>query len=125
MKIMNDNRQEWIDGLKALTEFLDSHPAAPLPYLGTMNAFVETKEEMAEAARGIGGKIAKDSLDNFYYLRKEFGPIGYHVNIEREKICKKVVIGTRTIPATPERTIPASPEIVEEITEWQCGEILS
>lgn len=44
------------------------------------------------------------------------------VSASREVVCKKVLAGTKTIPAKEEEIIPAQPEHEEEIYKWECPE---
>lgn len=41
---------------------------------------------------------------------------------KKENVCERVVVGTRTVAAEPEKIIPAKPEREEEIVEWKCPE---
>ncbi len=119
-----ERRSRILAGLREFIAFMESHPGAPLPCLSPLNAFVDTKEELAAAARAIGGHIQKQPYDGWYTLRKDFGAIRYDVNIEREKVCERVEVGTRTIAAQPERVLPATEETIEPVYDWKCTEIL-
>lgn len=45
-----------------------------------------------------------------------------HVSIDRDQVCKRIVVGTKIVPATEEEIIPAQPEHEEEIVKWECPE---
>ena len=114
-------RAEVINGLRALADFLESHPAVPYPVCTRLNAFVATRDELAAVARH-GAPWAKQSNEQYFWLSRVFAgdprypDLQLDINIDREQVCRKVVKGTKTIPAQPERTI--------EDVEWICDEAL-
>lgn len=118
---MSDNkRQDFIDNLRALLDFLEHNESVPVPSWQQFNVFCD-KSEVQQAARAC--KWEKHFSGNYAVLRRSFGSIEYDLDIEREQICKKVVTGTRIVPAT--EAIPAKPEHSEDVTEWVCeGSIL-
>jgi hypothetical protein len=107
-------RSELIQGLRDLATFLESYPEIPTPSFG-VDAWVNSKEELTNASR-LGGKWEKRYTGNYFCLGKRFGPILFEINTERDKVCRRVVVGTETIPAQPERTV--------EKVEWICDEPL-
>ena len=117
---MSDERKELIDGLRAFCDFLESNPNAPTPHTVTRaDVFLHTKEEFAAAAKAIGGKLEKKEYSEVFSLRKEFGPVQYDINVDRQVICESVVIGKRIIPA-----VEAQPAREEDEVEWVCGTVL-
>lgn len=87
--------------------------------MGTVYLFCEGNEDFAKNARLLGS-FTKESGSGYLNLFRNFGPIRFEVTIPHAKICKRVVVGTRVIPAEPERVIPAKPEHIEELYEWHC-----
>jgi hypothetical protein len=117
---MSIERQSLINGLREFATFLENTPDAPTPLVDTrFDVFLTSKEELVNAQKAIGGKFEKRAITDYFWLRKEFGPISYDLNVARSTICDKVVVGTRVVPE-----IPAVPEHVEEVIEWKCGEVL-
>lgn len=115
-QIEQRERAAYVSGLRQLATFIEAHPSLPLPYAGSHNAFVETKAELAALAR-VGVKWQKTANDDFFTLRFAFdGHHSYEANVERAKVCRKVVIGTRIEPAQPEREV--------EEYHWVCDEPL-
>lgn len=108
-------REQTLQGLRELVAFLAEHPTVPLPAcLHMINAFVDTREELAVVARAASWQKGWDKED-WFVLRREFaGDVALEVNIERERVCRKVVTGTQILPAQPERTV--------ETYEWACDE---
>lgn len=110
-------RRQYVQGLRDLAAFIETFPDVPLPYAGAHNAFVDDKSQLAAIARACGGRWAKNATDDFFFIRRAFaGGHAYEVNVSRERVCRKVVTGTRIQPAVPERE-------VEEF-RWVCDEPL-
>jgi len=108
-------REEFINGLREVARFLERHPEMPTPTCPlTVNVFVDTKEELAALARF--GPWQKKGDDNYFYFTRDIGALSYDVNINRKKICHRVVVGTEVVPAQPEK-------IVEKV-QWVCVEPL-
>lgn len=85
-----------------------------------------SEESFKRNARALG--TFDKSWNDYVNATRKFGEkIHFQVTAEREVVCKKIVTGTRIIPAQeeriiPEEVIPASPEREEEIFEYQCPE---
>ena len=121
---MNE-REALIDGLRGLAAFLETHPDVPRPSSTCgFYVFCANKEEMAQAAKSVGGRLEKSATTNYFMLRKDFGPLRLEIAVEREQICERVVVGTKVVPAKPECVLPATPETVEEVIEWRCSSVL-
>jgi hypothetical protein len=80
---MSTDRTKFIQGLRDLADYLDSHPAAPVPPFGACISIAvigETDEaERAQVdafAEVMGGKITRDG-DGYYYATRSFGPVAY------------------------------------------------
>ena len=106
-----------IQGLRDLADFLDAHPNVPVPGSEqTLNVFVDDRATLAAIARE--GRWEKHYYTNWFTLVAAFGPITLHINLDREQVCRKVVTGSRVVPARA-----AEPEHVEEVTEWICEDL--
>lgn len=117
---MDEKRKALIDGLREVAAFLENNERAPTPLPPQLNAFLYSKEDFTMAAKAIGGKLdKKNDYGQLMVLRKEFGPISYDLNCDRELICERVVTGKRIVP-----TVEAIPEHEEEVVEWKCGTVL-
>ena len=125
---MTDDRQEKIDATRAMLEFLEVNPEVPLPYeLRWGEPWViylhGDAAEMASLIRIIGGKWKRQaSGDNFNMVRKFPAGFVLRLNADRGRVCKRVKVSTKVIPA---HTIPAQPEThvperAEEIYDWEC-----
>jgi len=109
----------FIEGLRNMANFLESNPDLPVPYgMEFFSVWVHTKDEIAELVRGKG-KWDKQAAESYMYFRKTFGPINYDINISRDQVCERVVVGQTVIPARP-----ATPEQVIDKIEWKCTPVL-
>ena len=106
-------RTAFIQALRDCANFYKQRPGIQAPAYVELNVFLNTKEEIAAHARlAAWEKVYKDS---FFLLRRRFGDrFCLEMNIQRDEVCRKVVTGTRVVPATEERTV--------EIVEWVCDE---
>lgn len=84
----------------------------------------EQKAKAAQIVRALGGKWDKVDHGGDMTFRQQRGPVRLDVQVKREAVCERVVVGTetRTVPAVeaqPERT-----ETVEKV-EWRCQPLLA
>lgn len=108
-----ERRAAFIQALRDCADFLESHPAVIAPRYNTMNVFVNTREEVAAQAKAASWEKVYNG--DWFYLSRAFGEdLRLDITVEREVMCRKVVTGTRVVPARPEQT-------VEEF-EWRCDE---
>jgi hypothetical protein len=119
-------QQKFAQNLLNLATWYASHPDAPCQDHGvsfTIGQFSASPEQMK--AIGAGEKKYDDQF--FRYIVKGDGFCLEFIEY-RANVCKKVVVGTKVVPAM---TLPAQParfvpEHEEEITEWECpGSMLS
>jgi hypothetical protein len=104
-------------GLRAMADFLDAHPTVQCPIYHTVNVFVRDKARLATIART--GDWAKVAAHDWFSLRREFGhDLALEMNVEREQVCRRVVVGSHIEPA---HMVPE--QIVEDV-EWVCEESL-
>ena len=110
-------RAVYVRGLRALADFVEAQTTLPVPCPTSLNTFVSSKAELVAVVRTTGIRWTKDANGDYFYIRVLFeGGHYYDVNVARNQVCRKVVTGTRVVPATPER-------VVEEF-EWVCDEPL-
>jgi len=79
-------RQALISGLRELAEFLDSHPAVPVPRYGTeiYLSAASTDDggcaQVAQFARQLGIPVPEGiSYSGHYEAVRSFGPVGYRM----------------------------------------------
>ena len=111
-----DTRTAAIAGLRQLAYFLEHNPAIPMPsnrLLARVN-----REQLALLARNGGWR--KEYMGDFFSLVKEFpGGLELDLYTDRVEVCRKIVTGTRVVPAQP-----ATPERTEDVEEWVCKDSL-
>lgn len=115
---LDDRTTAWFAAARALLDWLEQHP----DYINTystfrMDVFVDSKDELADAARTMG-RADKEVFGSFFTVRKQFGAHSLDVNAPRDEVCRKVVTGTRHVPT---KVIEAHEE---EIVEWVCDDAL-
>ena len=119
---MDENRHEVITRLREFADFLEANPEAPAPWADCIrfDVFALSKQEFVRYAKVIGGHLQKvPGYSGVMVLRRLFGKIQYDINVAREQVCERVVVGKKTVAA-----VEAVPEHEEEITEWRCTSIL-
>lgn len=113
----DERRRACVSGLRQLADFIEANPSLPVPYGDNLNVFVGGKDDLARLARVGGVRWEKNATADYFYLKTYFdGGHSYEINIERQKVCRKVVTGTRVEPAKPS-------QVVEEF-HWVCDEPL-
>lgn len=124
------------DGLRKLADWLDKCAAAGLDtgYNGldgvSVTFFPSDDPEVVRAFARQMGTFEKDySRDTLLRLTKDFGGASVRLVFQRSTVCKRVVTGTKTLPAVTIPAKPAEPERVIpeqtiETVEWECGESL-
>lgn len=119
-------RDKLVKDLREFADFIEEH-GHKLPgdlYVGSMYQSLYDDDDMTakEKAKIVakvlakGGLVEKKHNDWELKLTRKFGDIKLSYSIDRQKFCKKVVVGTKVVPAVTyeERT--------EEIIEWQCDD---
>src|SRR6185436_6909693 len=109
----DQRRAAFVQGLRDLAAFIETHPGVQCPRYHTFNVFLNTREEVSQHARQASWE--KVYNDHWFSLRKEFGSdIILDVNADRGTVCRRVVTGTRLIPAQ-------EAHVVDEV-QWVCDE---
>lgn len=104
-------REEFITGLRVAADFFEAHPNVEAPWdLQTINVFAHTKEDLLARAKAIGGQWEKEGMGDYFTLRRAIGCFSYEINIQRSKVCQRIVKGSRVETKT-----------VEDV-EWVCAD---
>ena len=121
-------RAEYVDSLRKIADFFEGHPEIEIPSLHTSLAYPNTSaddpKQVAKIIKAVGGKFRKEipwpNSDTITYAGK-IGAFDFRIICSRAAMCRRVVVGTKEIPAqeVPAQTIPA---YTEEIVEWHCDE---
>ncbi|HBG30736.1 MAG TPA: hypothetical protein DDW98_08925 [Gammaproteobacteria bacterium] len=130
------NKHPSSDGLRRLADWLGQCAAAGLDtgYQGMDGVQVtfipgDAPETVRAFAQQMGSFTKDYSCDSQVWLIKDFDGAKVRLVFNRTTVCKRVVTGTKTIPAVTIPAKPAEPERVipeqtVETVEWQCGESL-
>jgi len=111
-------RSQFVSGLHALADFLESHDNAPLPY--GLYATVFCDETEARNARKGSYGWSKESDGSFFTYTQNLTPdhdgyagVYYNVMVSKAEAstCHQVTVGTKHIPAHD-----------EPIVKWVCGD---
>jgi hypothetical protein len=114
--------------LRAVADFLADHADAlpgdvgvQLAYYPVLALRCHDAPAMARTVKWVGGG-AKRSTDYLMHVERSFGGLVVDVTADREEVCRKVKVGTRTVtvPAPDAPTI----EVEEDVYEWECNPIL-
>lgn len=128
-------------GLREAADLMDAHPDLVQPYLTTgvwgrvrlswyltidTDDDAEQKVLAVEIVRAVGGKWDKGPDGEHFNLRREHGLLDLHVQVRREAVCEKVVVGVETVTIPATEAADAQPERTEEreVVEWRCDEPL-
>jgi hypothetical protein len=123
-------RRHFIAGLRAVAEFYEQNADAYYDGMRiTLNMYVwgvAARQTLRQMARALApcNKVYDDH--NVTVSRQFSEQITLAVFAPRAKVCRRVVTGTRILPA---RIVPATNEIrippaSMEIVEWQCDPLL-
>lgn len=112
---MTDEKRAYIEGLHALANYLETSELEFPYYSGIrLDVFTYNEDNFADQSRKLGGFREKVLEGSYAIVKRTFGPHKIEVNISREKVCTRVEVGERVVPATEER--------VEKVYEWECPE---
>lgn len=138
MNPTQERKDEIVEGLRKMASFIEaSDLQLPLPHnmdlpiysgsvtdpRGIMHS-MDSKVGMALIAN-MAGSVDKEVDVSFFKLVKDFGGgVKLSWTAYRETVCERVVVGTKVVPAEPERLVAAVPERTEEVIEWKCPSLL-
>lgn len=132
----SEDRQDRIDGLRKMADWLEAHPEAHAPGVVAICDAPGGRDLLVKRARTLGGrwsKVEKDEDDRWFELRLEFGPdIYYELFTLRSNVCERIVVGTeeREVEGPDPELVAQLPttkrtETVEKV-EWKCpGSLLA
>ncbi len=115
------NKQRFIRTLREIADYVESRPFdddLPFPY-PDLYLICDDKAEFGRAV-AAAGSFEKTATDKWLNATIDFGFSKFQITIRQELICKRVKVGTKTIPATEEHTVPAEPERMEDVYKYEC-----
>lgn len=139
----NDERSEYIAGLRQLADVLEQHDELPLPVQGTLlpmsMCFLsgdDDRSAIAAGARALPCRLDKrvrdgSGCDSYFDLHGQLHGLRVQLTAYRDDVCERVVTGTEEVTRTvkdPE-ALAAVPEVevteTVETVEWRCHSILA
>ncbi len=127
-------RQERIDGMRRVCDFLESNADFQLPYEFAhgddgLGVYIDGKSSFAAHVRllGSGQKTVDESLFRF---ARDFGGIKIELRESRSAICERIVVGTKEVETEEADPIAVSqiPKVkvkkTVDIVEWRCPDNL-
>lgn len=123
-------RQHFIEGLRAVAQFYEQNPDAWYDGIHlTVNMYIwgrAARQILVRTVRALGPCTKNYDHTNITVSRKFSEQVTLSVFAPRAKVCRRVILGTRILPA---RTVPASGEVhlpatTEEIVAWRCDPLL-
>lgn len=125
MSIEAEKAAAFVKGLRKLAALYEKHPDFPLPYLTyQVDVFVDTKEQMAAAAKVLAQfKAKKDANSTFFNVSAELDGILLKVNAYRNQVCERKQVGTREV----RRQVPVTTReeiVLEPVYEYACPDSL-
>jgi hypothetical protein len=110
-----DTRQQMLDGLQQMLDWLRENTQLPLPY-GLGGACFLTEEEGRKGREGTYGWEKQDNGPYIQYTKTwaPFGRVSYTIYVDKSttSTCKQVKVGTKIVPAVPAHE--------EDDMKWVC-----
>ncbi len=131
-------RADYIKGLRLLAGVLAEHPEVPLPYEGNASAMtfhflggVDPKADMAACARALPTSFAKNANGQYFDLEGKLAGLKVHLVAFRNQVCERVVVGTHeeTVEEKDPEALAKVPVVTKTVTvedvEWRCSPLLA
>jgi len=123
-------REQKIKALRDAATWLEENPEVPFPSMISDHTYVitllnskGTKEDVSNLAKAASFIVKGFSEERFVFIANLEGTIEYVLSGDRKEICKRKVVGKKTV----QETRPIAFETVEteaDIVEWECEPIL-
>lgn len=112
--------------LRQVADFIEEHADALeghyIPHYA-LNIFPGDAQKALALARAIGGKWDKKEAGDWLYLRRAIGRHTIEINMNRNLVCERVQVGTKTVEVPdPEAALVT---VEEPVYEWHCPESLN
>jgi hypothetical protein len=124
-------KSEYVAALRELADYVDARewPEKIQGWLGPQDTFDAPNLVFSTKNKTEFGLLCA-SLGKFEKTRNEYttgatatleSGVKILVTANRDVVCRKIVVGKKTVPATEER-IEAQPEREIDVVEWECPE---
>lgn len=126
------HKTQYVQALRTLADYVDARewPKQIQGWLGPQDTFDKPTLVFSTKNKTDFGLLCA-ALGTFEKTRNEYttgatttleSGVVIMVTANRDVVCRKIVIGKKTVPATEERIIEAEPEREVDIVEWECPE---
>jgi hypothetical protein len=119
---MNQQREEFIRGLRELADFYERTPGMPLPSETSTSFYLwpNSSDSVGKLAKLLA-PAKKEFSSSFFTLSRKFGSIKLEISWYKEDVCERVVTGQKQavekVPVAYEDRI-----VTRDIVEWRCPE---
>lgn len=114
------------DELRSIAAFFETNPeiaARTYDICDTsIQAYAASRNDLVALARALKdatGRCNKRDMGPYFKVEASFGRLRVWGAVDREKVCRKVVKGTKVLPP-----VPAMPARTVEDVEWVCEPLL-
>ncbi len=136
MTTQDNDRQAYIDGLRALAAVLEQHPEVPLPYHGAADSYSPlligfygstAREQLAAAVRAMPCAWTKDVSGKWLNLNGHLAGLHLQMYAARDVVCTRRVTGVEDREVEEEVTPAVTRMVVKpvEVVTWDCGSLLA
>ncbi|MHB1778110.1 MAG: hypothetical protein ACYCU7_19325 [Acidimicrobiales bacterium] len=114
-------REEIIDGLRQVADWLEAHPEIQPAYQSIQLA-THTAEDLAAATKALGN-VQKSTMGGAYLkVSRKFAGVDVWAAVVRAEVCTARVVGSETV-TVPDPTAPMV-TVTRDVVEWDCHPIL-
>jgi hypothetical protein len=135
MQPTSEQRSEYVAGLRALADLLETNADVPLPFDGDADEIKwitvtgeNQRAVVAAIVRALPGLVQKKPRGDVIDFVGKIHGLRLCVIANRDEVCTRRVVGTREVTKTVPDPSVAVPLVevteTEEIVEWTCGSLL-
>lgn len=112
------SHNDYANSLRMIADWVESNPQCPLPENTFNIVSFDGKEKFAVIAKAMK-TFKKEYSDSMVFLMKTFGCITIKAIEYREKVCERVVVGTKKV--IEQKVLKYEEvEVEKEIVQWKC-----
>lgn len=127
------------DTLREAADLIAAHPELPTPCVWGYGRGAVTvqwqlmnrddaKDDQRAAAvairQAVGGEWSKEGYGQSFKLTRNLGTLSLEILADREQVCERIVVGTKTVTVPAVEAQPAREVEVEDV-EWRCEQLLA
>ena len=116
-----------VAALREVAGWLEAHPeleeSVPREQALSLHLHPGGDAKHLAAIASAMGSCRKEAWNDLVIVRRTFGPVAVTAAVDRDAVCTKRFVGTRTVS----KDVPVgvtTVEVEEPVYEWDCGPIL-